>query len=254
MTEVGRKKRILLVDDSPFFLARLKDLVAAMGYEILDRTSGREAQLLLDKEYQTIDLLVVDLKMPGMDGFELLRWLRSRPWGRTTAVLVLTGAFELGEIVNPLRELGVVGLMDKGSHPHNILARINAVLHPDAGQSRHADRVACNLPITLLRGEQRSDAVMTHVGPGGCFVVTGEVFPVESLVEVGVVFPQVTGVYRLPGRVVWVMGGEEWQKARAGIKGIGVQWKNVPPDALSHLTAFIEERKQEEKLYDLILP
>lgn len=254
MAEASRRQRILLVDDSPFFLARLKDMVAAMGYEILERTRAREAQDLVAKEHGAIDLLVMDLKMPEMDGFEFLRWLRSQPWGPQVGVLVLTGAYELDEIVQPLRKLGVLGLMDKGSHPHHILARINSVLHPQAGRSRHNDRVACNLPVTYTRGGARSQAVMTHIGPGGCFLATEEGVPVESSVEVSVQFPEVTGAYRFPGRVVWVLGGEGWTKAPAAVKGIGVQWKEISQDAADHLKTFIDERKEEEKLYDLILP
>jgi CheY-like chemotaxis protein len=252
--DARRKKTILLVDDSPFFLARLKDLLATMGYDILESTRARDAQAILQREHGRIDLLIIDLKMPEMDGFEYLRWLRSQSWGGAIHVLVLTGAYELDEIIEPLRQLGVVGLMDKGSHPHHILTRVNGVLNPDVAQARKHERVTCHLPLNFTYGAIRKEALLTHVSLGGAFLVTEEIIPVESTIEVNLQLPGVARIHHVQGRVVWIMGGEGWNKARAGIKGMGVQWKNATEEILGDLSLFIEDRKEEEKLYELIGP
>jgi CheY-like chemotaxis protein len=254
MAPTDKNRCILLVDDSPFFLARLKDLLATMGYEILDCTRARQAQEVMAREHGRIDLLIIDLKMPEMDGFEYLRWLRSQPWGAGMKVLVLTGAYELDEIVQPLRALGVLGLMDKGSHPHHILTRVNAVISPAVLQMRKYERITCSLPVSYSYGSIARDALLSHLSLGGCFLVTEEVIPVESTIEVSIHLPTSPHPHRIAGRVVWLMGGEGWNKARSAIKGIGVQWRILGDDASRDLTEFIDRRKEEEKLYDLIAP
>jgi response regulator RpfG family c-di-GMP phosphodiesterase len=249
-----KRKRILLVDDSPFYLAQLRDLLATMGYDTVVCNRPREGEELLEREHEEIDLLLVDLKMPDIDGFAFLRWLRSRPWGARVPVLVLTGAYELGEVVRPLRELGVLGLVDKGAHPHTLLARINTALHPEVLQLRRYERVACAIPVTFTWGAFRKDATLAHLSLGGCFLITLEEIPVEASVEVEARLPGATRMHRILGRVVWRMGGEEWSRANASIKGVGVQWKDPDRDALSDLERYIEQRKEEDRLFDLIGP
>jgi CheY-like chemotaxis protein len=248
------KKRILLVDDSPFYLAQLRDLLTTMGYDTAVCNRPREGEELLAREHERIDLLLVDLKMPEIDGFAFLRWLRSQPWGGQFPVLVLTGAYELGEVVRPLRELGVLGLVDKGSHPHTLLARINTALYPDVVKLRRFERVTCAVPVAFTWGAFRKEATMTHLSLGGCFLITLEEIPLESSVEVEARLPGAARMHRILGRVIWRMGGEEWSRAIASIKGVGVQWKDPDRDALSDLERYIEQRKEEDRLFDLIGP
>jgi response regulator RpfG family c-di-GMP phosphodiesterase len=254
MASTSERRCILLADDSPTYLSQVKGLLATTGYEILDCLGAVQAQEVMAREHYRVDLLIIDLKMPGMDGFEYLGWLRRQAWGGEMKVLALTGAYELDEIVQPLRELGVLGLMDKGSHPHHILTRVNAVLNPEVVQMRKHQRVTCNLPVSYSYGSLAREALLSHLSLGGCFLVTEEVIPVESTIEVNLHLPTTHHLHRIAGRVVWLMGGEGWNKARSAIKGIGVQWKNPGEDATRDLREFVDRRQEEEKIYDLIAP
>ena len=75
MSNVNKKaKRILLVDDDKNIRILVTELLSTMGYTILEAKDGREAMKLVD--IGPIDLVMTDLKMPGMDGIELTRAIR----------------------------------------------------------------------------------------------------------------------------------------------------------------------------------
>jgi len=66
---VDKKKKIIIVDDCAKILEAYKDIFTSKGYDIATATNGVEALNLIKK--QKYDILVTDLKMPKMDGFEL---------------------------------------------------------------------------------------------------------------------------------------------------------------------------------------
>jgi DNA-binding NtrC family response regulator len=90
--------RLLLVDDEVEFLEPMKARLERRGLACATATSGEDALRLLGSE--RFDCAVVDVKMPGMDGLELLRRMR-RTWPET-AVVLLTGHASV--------ELGVQGM------------------------------------------------------------------------------------------------------------------------------------------------
>ncbi len=252
MAEQNRK-RILLLDDSPFFIARLKDLLGTMGYDTVEFQRVRAAQEYLASGAPPVDLAIIDLKMPDVDGFAFLRWVRAQPaWGELK-VLVLTGAYELDEIVRPLRELRAAGLMEKGTHPHNILTRVNAILFPVEYGHRVHERVSAHQAVTYLHGGVRKQAVLTHVSLGGCFLVTEEAPHGSAPVEVLLPVEGMEKPIDLPGRVVWVMGGEGW-KGGSGVKGMGVAWQSLPERSGNALGEFVRRRMEEERIYALLSP
>jgi PAS domain S-box-containing protein len=87
---VSDKPGILVVDDQPDTLTALEALLAPLGYETVTARSGEEAlRRLLDQDFGVI---VMDVRMPGMDGFETVELIKQRPRHEDTAVVFLTGA------------------------------------------------------------------------------------------------------------------------------------------------------------------
>ncbi len=81
--------RILVVDDNEDAVVFLAKLLAIYGYEVRHTTSGADAlQVGAAFEPQTV---VLDLGMPGMDGFETARRLKQEPWGEGIRIIALTG-------------------------------------------------------------------------------------------------------------------------------------------------------------------
>lgn len=84
----ARKRRVLVVDDSPLTRELLCSLLESVGYEILSASDGVEAFERLSKE--PLDLMLTDLEMPRMDGLELTRRVKTHPTLRSLPVVIVT--------------------------------------------------------------------------------------------------------------------------------------------------------------------
>jgi DNA-binding response OmpR family regulator len=81
-------KRVLVVDDDPLLVRLVRSALTAEGLEVAGAANGAEA--LLAVEAQHPDLVVLDVAMPVLDGFETLRALRAKPATASLPVIMLT--------------------------------------------------------------------------------------------------------------------------------------------------------------------
>ncbi len=114
--------RILVVDDDPPSVKMTAFLLREEGYEVIAAGNGRDALLLLERE--TPDLVLLDVMMPGLDGFETLREIRSR---YAIPVIFLSAKGETADRVAGL-EQGADDYLAKPFEPSELLARVKAVL------------------------------------------------------------------------------------------------------------------------------
>ncbi len=82
--------RILIVDDEPNTVFLLSKMVEILGHEALGAYHGRQALEVLAA--QRVDLMLLDLMMPEMDGYQTLAELRGRPQGQGLPVVVVTAS------------------------------------------------------------------------------------------------------------------------------------------------------------------
>ncbi|AKJ29831.1 ATP-binding protein [Caldimonas brevitalea] len=85
----GAVQRVLLVDDNPDTVSMLASLLAMMGHEVKTATGGVEA-LEAGPVFHP-DVVLLDIGMPGMDGYETARRLRGTAWGKDAALVAATG-------------------------------------------------------------------------------------------------------------------------------------------------------------------
>ncbi len=117
-------KKILIIEDDIALLKTLETALEAESYKVLSAKDGSEGFKLATQE--KIDLIILDLKLPSMDGFEICKGLRSR--GNMTPIIFLTGK-KKDEIDKVLGlELGGDDYMTKPFGTRELLARIKAVL------------------------------------------------------------------------------------------------------------------------------
>jgi two-component system phosphate regulon response regulator OmpR len=119
----GRPDRIAIVDDD----ARIRDLLrrylSQEGFEVLLAEDGKALNKLLTRE--TIDLIVLDLMLPGEDGLSICRRLRASS-DRTPIIMLTAKVEDVDRIVG--LEVGADDYLPKPFNPRELLARINAVL------------------------------------------------------------------------------------------------------------------------------
>lgn len=119
--EPSASLRVLVVDDEPTSLRLVQVLLQREGHQVTTAANGQEAlTLALQNPPQ---MVVTDWMMPGMDGVELCRRLRSTEAGRDLYILILTGQNEEGRIVEAF-EAGADDHVPKPFNPKLLLARI----------------------------------------------------------------------------------------------------------------------------------
>jgi adenylate cyclase len=116
---------ILVVDDTPHNVALLCDLVATEGYATLEATSGQEA--LAKVAVDAPDLVLLDVVMPGMDGYAVCRAIRSSPTTAILPVIMVTALDPSGERIKGL-EAGADDFLTKPINPDELLARVRSLL------------------------------------------------------------------------------------------------------------------------------
>ncbi len=119
------KEKILVVDDEEDILELLSFNLSREGYQVFTAATGEEA-LNLSRSTNP-DLIVLDLMLPGMDGLEVAKILKTDPGLRHIPIVMLTAKGEEADIVTGL-ELGADDYVTKPFSPRVLLARARAVL------------------------------------------------------------------------------------------------------------------------------
>ena len=122
------KKKVLLADDTLFFRTALSEILEGEGYEVLQAEDGRAALEQAQAELASLDLLILDVEMPEMDGFEVLSRVREAETADPVKALVLSGAELSPEQKEKLRTLGAGEVLQKSVPLPELAARIVQLL------------------------------------------------------------------------------------------------------------------------------
>lgn len=147
---MNQNARILLVDDEASIRLTLGALLQRSGYEVTPADGGEQAVRLL--EQQAFDLLLTDLKMPGIDGMQVVAAARQRQ--PDLAVIVLTGHGSLETAIEGMHQQ-VFDYLLKTTPPDEVIARVKAGLDARAQQQRQQQLLdVVGTALSELRGGQ----------------------------------------------------------------------------------------------------
>ena len=119
-----RNQRILVVDDTPANVRLLEAVLRPRGYEILAAGSGPEALEVMTRD--SPDLVLLDVVMPGMDGYEVCRRLRGTPAGAVLPVVMVTASGHEDKV--RALEAGADDFIAKPFDQSELLARVKSLL------------------------------------------------------------------------------------------------------------------------------
>jgi DNA-binding NarL/FixJ family response regulator len=119
-------KRLLVVDDEPNLLRAVAACLKAEDYEVSTARSGREALLQLAETVP--DLIVSDIRMPGMDGYKLARQLRGSPRTALIPIVFLSAKDETADRIEGFRA-GIDAYITKPFEPDELIAIVNGILN-----------------------------------------------------------------------------------------------------------------------------
>jgi two-component system, chemotaxis family, chemotaxis protein CheY len=119
-----KSKRIMTIDDSKTMRDMLKFTLVDAGFDVLQGVDGQDGLNVLGD--QRVDVIITDINMPIMDGYEVIRQLRLNPVHKSTPILVLTTESDK-EKRGIARSAGATGWMVKPFEPEALIATINKV-------------------------------------------------------------------------------------------------------------------------------
>ncbi len=128
MNHAHAECRILIVEDAPANIQALSAVLREDGYLLHVATNGRQALEVLEKVRP--DLILLDVMMPEMDGFETCERIKAVPAWCDIPIIFLTAKTDTGDIVRGF-ELGAVDYVAKPFHAHELLARVRTHLTVD---------------------------------------------------------------------------------------------------------------------------
>jgi two-component system alkaline phosphatase synthesis response regulator PhoP len=119
-------ERILIVDDEEDVLELVRYNLDKNGYKVIKATTGEQA--MTEARGKTPDLIILDLMLPGIDGLEVCRQLKSDVKTERIPIIMLTAKGEETDIVTGL-ELGADDYITKPFSPKVLIARLRRLLH-----------------------------------------------------------------------------------------------------------------------------
>ncbi len=144
--------RILVVDDEPDITALVAYHLAKTGYRVSTATNGADA--LRSAREERPDIVVLDLMLPGLSGYEVLAELRKRDETRDVGVILLTARREEADRIKGL-SLGADDYLTKPFSPHELALRVAALLRRLASPAVSGGSMMAAGPITIDRAAHK---------------------------------------------------------------------------------------------------
>jgi len=120
-----QRRKILVADDTTTVRRIAARLLEGAGYQVLEAADGREALELAQNEHP--DLILLDLLLPKMTGFDVLREIKKIGRVQKTPILIMSGVFRR-DVLDFLQAAGVSGFLDKEQIKDSLLFRVEQIL------------------------------------------------------------------------------------------------------------------------------
>lgn len=119
------RKKILVADDTATVRKVAVRLLVSAGYDVLEAEDGRQALEMVQNEHP--DLILLDLLMPKMTGFDVLREIKKAERIKQTPILIMSGVFKK-DVLDFLQASGVAGFVDKEQIKDSLIFRVQQLL------------------------------------------------------------------------------------------------------------------------------
>lgn len=151
--------RILLIEDAPENIQAISSILRDKGYQISVATNGRQALKVLDRVRP--DLILLDVMMPEMDGFETCRHIKSATAWREIPIIFLTSRTDTADMVQGF-ELGAVDYVPKPFSAAELLARVNTHLTLDSLYQENQRLLLNILPAPIAEKLKRQKGIIAE--------------------------------------------------------------------------------------------
>src|SRR5438876_7080833 len=222
-------KTIVVADDTAFVRDRFRTAVENAGHKAIAVKSAAELLARVRADLATIDLIVLDLRLPHAPGVDLVRSIRKLDDGRLP-VLIFSGTIANADEVRDLAALGVAGYVNEYSAVQHILPSLAPHLFPDNFNRRSSPRVVLGIPIQYRYGNTIAAALPLNLSHGGIAIRP------TSPLDAG---PQIKVRFGMPGSKKDIDGEGRiaWSDRRVGM---GIQFEKVEPANQQVIDSFVD--------------
>jgi PAS domain S-box-containing protein len=235
---------VLLVDDQPANLLALEAALDSLGVNMVRAVNGPQA--LKELEERDFAAVLLDVRMPGMDGFEVARQIRARARTRFTPILFVTAGDDPDEAMMSAYALGAVDFLSKPLRAEVLKAKVSVFveLHRSKEELRALERR--DFEQRLEAKEQRYRALFESIDEGFCVLklqrgARGEVFDYR-FEEANEAFAMHTGFQDAVGKSI-----------RELVRGHDDEWFQVYDRVArtGEATRFVQEAKAMKRWFDV---
>jgi two-component system chemotaxis response regulator CheY len=128
--------RILIIEDSPLIRRMYGLAFSRQEHELVEAEDGRKALAALAASKQPFDVILLDLRMPDMDGVEFVQAVRRGTLFRDVPIVVTTAEPESSPLLRDARGLGVAAIVKKPWKPQDLVGIVQTALRPHQGKPR----------------------------------------------------------------------------------------------------------------------
>lgn len=193
-------ERILIVDDDADTLRLVGLMLQRQGYEVIAASNGPQALKVAEEEEP--DLILLDVMMPEMDGYEVARRLRANPITASTPILMFTAKSQIDDKLVGF-ESGADDYLTKPTHPAELQAHVRALLARRAhAPKKKASTTAMVIGVLAARGGLGVTSMALNLGaalyqPQAAEVIVAEMVPGNGTLGLDLGFEDREGLDRL---------------------------------------------------------
>ena len=222
-------KVVVVADDTAFVRDRFRTAIENAGHRAVVVKSATDLLGRVQADLNTIDLIVLDLRLPHAQGVDLVESIRKLDNG-TLPILIFSGTIASADEVRQLAALGVAGYINEYSAVQHIVPSLTPHLFPDNFNRRGSPRVVLGIPIQYRFGNTIAAALTLNLSRGGIGIRTTS--PLKNSVRVKVRF-------RMPGskKDIDADGRVAWSDRRVGM---GVQFEKLEPASQTLIDNFVD--------------
>ncbi|MFQ5585372.1 MAG: response regulator [Thermodesulfobacteriota bacterium] len=240
-----RPKTILLADDSLIVRRKISDILIEAGHNVILAGDGKEAKKKVRKNFSDIDLLILDIVLPYVDGFGVLRWMKEKGYSGRFPVLAISGVYKPGDVVNRLKALGASGVMTKRFTPEQVIHHVHLMLYPRKRDRRLVQRAPTSVPVTFTIKDTMYKGRLMNIGTSGLFLRTKTYLLAGTALKLAFSLPGSKKTFKLKGRVEWAttLGAPD-----RTYEGAGIAFTSISNNDREELRRFIEEENKKRPL------
>lgn len=191
--------KILVVDDEPEVCKLLKSLLEPLGIETLALTDSREAVRRVKSE--KFDGIVVDARMPNVDGFELSRHVRTHPMNREAPIVMITAWDDVATMRQAFRA-GISFFLGKPFTQETLYGLFRAARGSMLREKRRHARLPYRTAVSCTFREQQYTVTSLNICEGGMALESAAGAPVGEILELEFKLPNFPEPLKLQGKVV----------------------------------------------------